>query len=190
MIMAVFLNFVLFQVAWFACVLGAAYGMPWIGPLVVALVAAFHLLKVPEPRAEAMLLLSAAIIGLVFDSILVASGWLSYEVGQWHASLAPYWIVTMWVAFATTFNVSLHWLKGRGLLAFLFGAIGGPFAYLAGAGLGAVVINDIPLAMIALALGWGLLMPVLMILATHFDGWRPGVGRRALATSMGARSDV
>ena len=188
--MAIFLNFMLFQVSWFACVLGAANGMPWLGPLVVATVVAYHLLRVPEPRAELTLLVLVAAIGLAFDSMLVAAGWLSYQTGQWHPSLAPYWIATMWIAFATTFNVSMHWLKGRGVLAFLFGAVGGPLAYLAGAGLGAVVIADTVAAMIALAVGWGVLMPMLMTLATHLDGWRPGVGRRTLARSVEVRGDV
>ena len=188
--MQVIVNFVLFQLAWFACVLGAANGLPWVGPLVVTVVAAYHLLRVPEPRAEMILLLVVALIGLAFDSMLVASGWLVYSSGQWHPLMAPYWIVAMWVAFATTFNVSMHWLKGRALMAILFGAAGGPLAYLAGAKLGAVVIADPLAATLALGLGWGLLMPVLMWVATHFDGWRPGVGRRVLAARTGAHGNV
>ena len=188
--MAIILNFLLFQIAWFACVLGAAQGLPWVGPLVVALVVAFHMARAPEPRAELVVLLTAAVIGLAYDSILVATGWLAYGSGQLHPLLAPYWIVAMWIAFATTFNVSMHWLKGRHFLAMLFGAVGGPLAYLAGAGLGAVEIMDTTAAMLALALGWGILMPTLMGLARHFDGWRPGVGGRALATNMGIRGDV
>jgi hypothetical protein len=36
-------NFIAFQVCWFACVLGAAKGMEWIGPLSVALFLAWSL---------------------------------------------------------------------------------------------------------------------------------------------------
>ena len=91
--------------------------------------------------------------------VLVASGWVSYPSGQWHAALAPYWIVAMWIGFATTLNVSLGWLKGRYWLATLFGAAGGPLAYLAGAKLGGITLVSSDAAPLALALGWAAIMP-------------------------------
>ncbi|MDJ0741296.1 MAG: DUF2878 domain-containing protein [Gammaproteobacteria bacterium] len=181
--MRLIVNFVAFQVAWFACVLGGAHGVPWIGPLVVAILAVAHLRAVPDARAEGLLLLAAALVGTVFDSALVVSGWLAYPSGQWFAWMAPYWIVAMWVAFATTLNVSLDWLKGRMLLAVAFGAAGGPLAYLGGAALGGVVLVDATSALLALGIGWAGIMPLLMALAQRLDGWRPGVGRRPLATA-------
>jgi len=185
--MRIFLNFALFQVAWFACVLGAANGAPWLGPLVVAAVVAYHLKRVPEPRAEVILLMLAAMTGLVFDSLLVSAGWLAYSSGQWHPLLAPYWIVAMWIGFATTLNVSMAWLKGRSYLAFVLGAIGGPLAYLGGAKLGGVSLVDTTAALAALAMGWALIMPLLMLAAQRLDKWRPAVERRALATAAGSQ---
>ena len=41
--MQMFINFLLFQIAWFACVLGAANNLPWVGPLVVGLIVIYHL---------------------------------------------------------------------------------------------------------------------------------------------------
>jgi len=37
------LNFILFQIAWFACVLGAANAMPWLGVLVTVVILIWHL---------------------------------------------------------------------------------------------------------------------------------------------------
>jgi hypothetical protein len=181
--MVTFLNFLFFQIAWFAGVLGAAHGFPWLGPLAVAVVVAYHLAHVADARSELMLLAVAAAIGLVCDSMLVATGWVTYPAGQWHPLLAPYWILTMWVAFATTFNVSMKWLRGRNILASLFGALGGPLSYLGGAKLGAATFVDTTSALTALALGWAIIMPLLMAAAAHLDGWRLGIGRRALATA-------
>lgn len=181
--MATFVNFILFQVAWFACVLGGARGIPWIGPAVVAAVAAYHLSRVPDPKSELHLLVLAAGIGAAFDSALAATGWLSYPSGQWHPLLAPYWIVALWVAFATTLNVSLNWLKGRLLLALAFGAVGGPLAYFAGAKLGGVTFYEPVLALTALAFGWASITPTLVMIATHLDGRRPDAQRRMLATA-------
>lgn len=181
--MATFVNFILFQVAWFACVLGGARGLPWIGPAVVAVVAAYHLSRVPNPKAEFSLLALAAGIGAAFDSALAATGWLSYPSGQWHPLLAPYWMVALWVAFATTLNVSLRWLKGRPLLGLALGAVGGPLAYLAGAQLGGVTFHEPVLALTALAFGWAIITPTLVLSATQLDGWRPDARHRVLATA-------
>ena len=54
-------------------------------------------------------------------------------------------------------------------LAALFGAIGGPLSYLAGARLGAMSFIDSGAAVTALAIGWGLAMPLLMWLAARFE---------------------
>lgn len=182
--MATFVNFILFQVAWFACVLGGAHQIPWAGPVVVAVVAAYDVSRAPDPKAELSLLAIAAGIGLMFDSALAATGWLSYPSGQWHPLLAPYWMVALWVAFATTLNVSMNWLKGRRLLAFVFGAVGGPLAYLAGSKLGGVTFHDPVMALTALALGWAIITPVLVQTAQRLNG-RPSNGRGwGLATVM------
>jgi hypothetical protein len=180
---AMIVNFVLFQLAWFACVLGAAHGHPWVGPLVVAAVVAYHLARASRPGPELALLGTAACIGLVFDSALVATGWLAYPSGQWHVLLAPYWIVAMWVAFATTLNLSLNWLKGRPALSIAFGAFGGPMAYLAGAALGGVsLVEQVP-ALAMLALGWALITPLLVALSARLNGWRPAPGNGVLAAA-------
>lgn len=167
------LNFVAFQAGWFATVLGAANGMPWLGPIAVLAVAVLHLKASHRPRNEARLLLSAMALGVVADSLLLATGWIAYPNGAWVAGLAPYWIVTLWALFATTLNVSMRWLRGRYLLAAVFGAVGGPLSYLAGAKLGAMVFVESASALTALAVGWGLLMPTLVWLAERLDGTRP-----------------
>lgn len=175
-------NFVAFQLGWFGCVLGAANGTPAIGPVIVLAAAGLHLRLAARPARELSLLLVAAAIGVVFDSALVRGGFLSYPNGILWAGTAPYWIVALWVAFATTLNVSMRWLRGRPWIAVAFGAVGGPLSYLAGARLGAVEILDPQPALIALALGWGAITPLLVALARRFDGvtGEPGmVGQHA-----------
>ena len=83
-----------------------------------------------------------AVIGAGFDSALVNSGWVSYASGQFSAYIAPYWIITMWMLFATTLNVSMRWMRGKPVLAAVFGLIGGPAAYLAGQKLGGIILVE------------------------------------------------
>jgi hypothetical protein len=165
-------NFLAFQLGWFACVLGAANGLPWAGPLVVLGVVALHLARVPRPRPELQLIAVSMALGLVVDTLLLASGWLSYPAGLWLANLAPYWIVAMWALFATTLNLSMGWLRGRPLLAVLAGGVGGPLSYLAGEKLGGIELTAPAAALAALAVAWAVAMPLLMKLAERFDGVR------------------
>ena len=163
-------NFAAFQVGWFACVLGAAHNWPWAGTATAAVVVAWHATHAARPLRELKLVAIAMLIGALWDSSLSMLGWLAYTSGTLIAGTAPHWILAMWALFATTLNVSLNWLKGRWLTASLLGAIAGPLAYLAGARLGAVVLVDPALAMIALGIGWAVITPLLSLLARRYDG--------------------
>ena len=168
--MNMLVNFAAFQIGWFSSVLGAAKQMPWLGPLVFLVVLAIHLRLARRPQLEVGLVIACGIIGLMFESVLVVAGWVTYPSGLFSDLLAPYWIVTMWMLFGTTLNVSMGWLKGRPLLAALFGAVGGPASYFAGQKLGGIVFLEFVPAMIALAIGWAVFMPILMALAERLDG--------------------
>ncbi len=168
--MSVLINIVAFQIGWFACVLSAANGRPWVGTLIALGIVTAHLFRAQQPQKELALVLSAALIGLVWDSLLVLFGWLDYPSGILVYGTAPYWIIAMWMIFATTINVSLRWLKGQIALSALLGAIAGPFAYWAGSQLGGVWMVEPLFATVALALGWATAMPLLISLSDHFDG--------------------
>ena len=163
-------NFALFQLAWFACVLGGANGLPVAGLVAVGIAAGVHLQYCDAPDAEFRLLLLVGLIGTAWDSLIVSTGLMSYPSGTFQAGVAPYWIIAMWINFAATLNVSMQWLKGRPLLAAAFGAIGGPLSYFAGYKLGGVDIPDLWLGLGAQAVGWALIMPMLTILATRMAG--------------------
>jgi hypothetical protein len=165
-------NFIAFQIGWFSCVLGAANGYPFIGPLVVFLVAGLHLMLAYQPRKELVLFLLAAVIGAFFDTLLLRTGWLNYNHGMLWVGTAPYWIVTMWLLFATTLNVSLRWLRRSYFWAAVLGLIGGPMSYYGGAKLGGLVFINMPAALLALAIGWALVTPFLVWLSQRFDGMK------------------
>ena len=164
-------NIVLFQIGWFACVLSGAAQRPWIGALIATMIVLVHLLRAEVREAELKLVLIAVLIGAVWDSILVWQEWLQYSSGILVPNTAPYWIVLMWALFATILNVSLRWLRGRWLIAALAGAVGGPLAYYGGHRLGALQFGNEGVALMALAIGWAILTPVLMVLAARFDGY-------------------
>lgn len=163
------INFVSFQAGWFACVLGAANGMPWLGALLVCLIVAVHIKMADRPRVELQLLLLCVILGLIFDSFLVSSGWVVYPSGVQIAGVAPYWILAMWALFSTTINLSMAWLKSNLVLASVMGAFFGPLSYIAGQRLGAIELIDYRSSLIALAVIWAVAMPIITFVAGRYD---------------------
>jgi len=159
------INVALFQAAWFAAVLGAAREMFWLGPLSMIPVLAIHLVLEENRCSEVKLLLAAGMLGLVFDTAFVAGGVFMPHQHIFPRPFSPPWMICLWLNFAATLNVSLAWLRGRYLLAALFGAVGGPLAYYSGARLGATETLPTANGMLLLALGWGLMTPLLFWLA-------------------------
>jgi hypothetical protein len=175
--MPIVANFVAFQLGWFACVLGAAHGSPWVGSLAVLAIVAWHLRHAPRPRSELALVLIAAVIGAAWESALAALGWVRFPNGALIEGAAPHWMIALWMLFATTLNVSLAWLKRNLAFAAVIGAVGGPLAYLGGAKLGALVLVEQGPALAALALGWAALTPLLLFIARRYDGFAPPAAR-------------
>jgi hypothetical protein len=168
--MQILINFLAFQAGWFAAVLGGANHLPWLGVAAAVAVVAIHLQWVDRPLRELQLIAIAALLGTAWESLLVTLGWLSYPSGTLIEGTAPLWIIAMWIMFATTLNVSMRWLKQRRLLSALLGAMAGPLAFYGGHSLGGVKFSEPWLALTMLALGWGILMPVLMAFSERFDG--------------------
>lgn len=169
--MNLILNVILFQIGWFACVLGAANGVPWGGALAAAAIIAWHLVRARQPKRELALAALAALAGAAFETALVQTGWVRFDSGVLMQGVAPYWMVALWAVFATTLNVSLRWLRGRATLAAALGAVGGPAAYYAGAQLGALELVAAGAALAAIGAGWAVLAPALLGAARYLDGF-------------------
>ena len=62
-------NFLLFQLAWFSCVVSAAYGIPWGGVAVTIMIMTWHLTKIRPVKSEIWLVFIAIAIGACFDQL-------------------------------------------------------------------------------------------------------------------------
>ena len=163
------LNVTLFKLGWLSVVFSAAAGLPQFGVAAVALVAMVHLVRAEGKTQELVLLGAAGLIGLTWETFLLQVGALSYGNSADAATFAPYWIVSMWVLFATTLNVSMNWLRKNVVVAALAGAIGGPLSFIAGEKIGAVTLHDAGVWL--LALGWAVLLPIVASLAGRYNGY-------------------
>ena len=160
-------NLFAYQIAWFACVLGAARDLAWAGAALALVATAVHLALHRDWR-ELRLILCASAIGFLVDTILARTDVVVFESTAW-SGFAPLWMVSLWMVFATTLNHSLSWLSSRPLLAALAGAIGGPLAYLAGAKLGALSIVMSAPALSLTASLWAVAVALLALLTTRSE---------------------
>jgi hypothetical protein len=157
-------NYIAFQIGWFAAVLGAGYGMLWLGVVVVPLVLLFNMLLAKNWRQELVVALAAAVMGFVVDTVLVIAGVFAPVPFLLPRPFSPLWMVMLWVNQATTLNGCMAWLRGRYLAGSLFGAIGGPLAYLGGAKLGAATLPSTN-GLVILGITWACAFPALLATA-------------------------
>jgi hypothetical protein len=158
-------NFVMFQVGWFACVMGAARGETLLGCGIMLVLVATHVMMSPDRRSEGVFIAIAAVIGLMVDCVIAAAGLVTLG-GQpgVHPELVL-WLLALWAGFAMTFNWSMSWLRGRPLAAGVVSAVAGPLAYLGGERLGAVRLSEPAWpSLLALAVEYGVLVPLLFAL--------------------------
>lgn len=148
-------NALLFQLGWFACVLGAHY------PALLGLAAAClvtHLIWLARP-GELRLILAVSLCGWSVDSLLLSLGVFDFAG---HPRLLPAWLLLLWPVFACSVRHCLHWTARPWWLASLAGAIGGPLSYWGGVQLAGV---GLPLgtwpSLLILAAVWALLLPLL-----------------------------
>jgi hypothetical protein len=155
------LSFVAFQTGWFACILGAANGMPWLGPMVVAAFLSCMLVIHRDRFSFALRMTGVAGLGFVADTLLLRAGFLDFG----GASVSPLWMTALWPNLCAALDSSLGWLSGRYVLAAAAGAVAGPLAYYAGDRLGALRVDSSPYAVAAIAIEWSAALP-LMVFAT------------------------
>lgn len=163
-------NVLAFQAVWLGAVGGAAAGRPWIGPVIAAVLVAAHLALAADAFREATGIATISALGTLWEMLPSATGLIEYRSGVPALSGVPYWIAALWLAFATTLNVSLRWLRERPLLAALAGALAGPVCYGTAATLGALVLTEPHQALAAQAAAWALLLPVALAIAARCDG--------------------
>lgn len=173
------INVFAFQIGWFACIYAGALNRDALAALGFALVTGVHFATTKNRRAEAELIAVSGAIGIVFDSVLMNVGLLSFPTGSLIPFLCPFWFIALWLNFATLLNVSLDWLKKWLPLAAVLGAIAGPVTYYAGARIGAVALHpDLWPSLIAIGVEWGIAFPALLKLADLL------LARRSMARSI------
>jgi len=147
-------NAVLFQGAWFACVLGGAAGTSVWGAGAVAGLLAFAAVR-DRLRSDLVYAAAGASVGFALDTLWIQAGVLDYS----GAAVAPAWIVLLWAGVGLTLNHSMAPFAQRPWLGAALAGASAPLSYLGGERLGAVVVPE-PVLLIVVAIAWMLLFGV------------------------------
>ena len=164
-------NFILFQIAWFAAIVGGAYGWPLLGSVPALVVVAIHLFMNRNQLArEAVLIVGVTLLGVIVETSFVSLGALHYAGTIADVVLPPIWIIALWFAFGTLPHGSLSWLSGRIWVQLFLGAVFGPLSYVGGVKLGAATI-PVPMmgSIMIISVGWALAMVVMFQMADRLD---------------------
>lgn len=160
----VFINAVLFQMLWFACVLGSSYSLLWPAALMIGVMLVWQLHPSRRHPNDIKVLIIAIVLGLIIDTAWVALGFMDFNDPRPFLWLSPAWIIIMWAGFALTINHSMNWLSLHPVLPALMGLVGGPLAYFTGRRLGAVeYLTDPLLISCMLAIAWALALSILVM---------------------------
>ncbi len=166
-----FVNFALYQTGWFACVLGAAWQLPWIGCGIALALIGIHFWLAADRGTEIRIAIAAAFVGFAVDSGQLWIGSFRFPHGSIVEWLPPPWMTLLWMQFATTFRYSMKWLSQRYLRASLFGLLGAPAAFFAGERLGAIdFLAPRALHFVILAVVWAIAVPLLIWISDRRTG--------------------
>ena len=163
------INIIGFNIGWWACVLGAANDLPYLGPVVMILFLIVHHYLFVSDIQEIYLVLIIGAIGTITDSLLFLSGSFIYAGAYSNEILiAPMWITAMWAGFSATVNHSMSWLKDKWLLMVICGIVFGPAAFFTGEKFGAIEFHLSALfSVLVIAIVYGILMPAIYFLNRH-----------------------
>ena len=160
--------FLLSQAGWVAVATLAARGRGASAALCAAGVALVIVLLSGRRGRTAIFAAGAAALGPLADVPLVRAGLISLREPLLLGVLMPLWWWGLWAMFAAALPASFGWLRGRPALSALLGAAGGPPAYLAGAGLGAIALHPATWpSLLAIAAVWAVLMPLAVAASSH-----------------------
>jgi len=155
------INFIIFQLIWFACIYGAASNHECLAIVLGLSGVAINVYQGKELRRDLDLLVKGTLLGIFIDTLLIQLNLISFTTNYWKA-ISPIWIWIIWAGFLSTVNYSLSWLKNRLVLAAIFGSVMGPLSYWAGVSLGAGHFDHPNKSLLAISIVWLFATPIIM----------------------------
>ncbi len=164
-------NFLSIDIGWLACILGASYGYPWLGLIVVPILFAIHITLIETRKLRAVFTVALITMGIGFfaDTLLIVLG--TVEPKRWimPPPFIPLWDMMIWANFSLSLDVSLRYLQKKPFAAAILGAALAPGTYFAADRLGALHFAEpIGLSLVWVGAVWFFVMPGLSLMARFY----------------------
>ena len=151
----ILVDIILFQIAWFACVLSSVSPFPVLLPLLGSF---FVLVRSDYTQGLPRLLpfvVSCLVMGLVGDACLVYLGFINFSD---YPSIfgVPFWMLLLWLNFGLMLHPLFEWFLNHRWRCLLGFSLGGALAYYSGHKFGVLSFEQGWHSGLAVAIEWGL----------------------------------
>ena len=161
------IDFVIFQIAWFCCVLATLSPIPQLLPILGLSLVLIRTLICRRLTQVLPFTLACLLMGVLGDASLVHLGLLSFDP---YPSLfgAPLWMIALWLNFGLMLRPLFTWFLdhcGRGIIGF---SLGGLVAYYSGQKLGVLTLTIDFQSHLGVAVEWAIAGIILRFLHLKF----------------------
>jgi hypothetical protein len=149
------IDVILFKVAWVLCVLATKTPIPQLAPLLGIILVAGRVSLAGRLKPSLPLALSALLIGITGDALLVQFNLLEFPP---YPNLAgtPLWMVSLWVCFGIMLRPVFEWFLDHCMRSILGFSLGGVIAYWSGQQLGVLEFTNSWITAIGIAVEWAI----------------------------------
>ncbi len=164
----IFIDFILFQLAWFACIFSSLSPLPLLLPFIGSVPVLIRSIYTQGIFMLTPFFLSCLIMGLIGDACLVFFGFIQFSD---YPSImgVPYWMLLLWFNFGLMLRPVFEWFLNARWRCFLGFSMGGGLAYYSGHKLGVLHFEMGWYSAIAVGIEWGLASFVFRYLHLEFN---------------------
>ena len=160
-------DFIVFQLAWFACVFATLSPIPNILPLLGLGLVSIRTFWVRPIGQVLPFAIACLVLGILGDAILVSSNLLLFSTYPSIAG-APLWMVALWLNFGLMLRPLFTWFLEHYLRSIIGFSLGGGVAYYSGEKLGVLIFSSGFESWIGVSLEWAIAGMVLRYLHLKF----------------------
>ncbi len=156
------INFILFQLLWISCIFGVSYQEITPALVVIGIMLIYHCLPTVRKPGDFKTVILCIGLGFVLDSLLAYWQLVDYFYDFGYDSIAPLWIIMLWIGFGLALNHSMSWMLKRIKLAYFFVAIGPAFSYYSAQKIGAISLNNPILSLTVASILWVIVFSLIL----------------------------
>ncbi len=155
-------NLLGFYACWWLSVYGAFQGNYFLGFYVLLIYLFFHFIYVKRYKNEFYYVLFCLVFGFLIDTLLLNLKIISYNgYLPLKYSLAPLWVVCLWISFGLSIFHSFKILQKSYIISTFMGFVSGPLIFLSFNKLGLIFFSiDKHYALAVISIIWMMLIPL------------------------------